>query len=281
MLNFIKEVIKTSDLYNCSTDDTVGHTHTQHVIVCRQINIKWNDQTIYTNTYILTSHKQQLPKVLYVGYQVVKVNISTPLRCTNCQKFGHHVSKCSKTSSACVIHSQSHTIFNNNALPVTQNVQIVRNTTHPNPKQKKNRKSSKWNVRNRVQLKLSHQERWAIALAVHFSIEVQRHIGNRLLALLSAHFGNLHTVDPVVMLRFISEHVSAWVRNRKLKPTIWATRNCKEKNFNSQCRVWPLGTWTSKQACRYKTKSPRSSKNNQLINITEIYTELKQVQSLH
>ena len=59
-------------------------------------------------------------------------------------------------------------------------------------------------------------ERRAIALAVHFSIEVQRHIGNRLLALLSAHFGNLHMVDPVVMLRFISEHVNAWVR----RPTI-------------------------------------------------------------
>ena len=25
----------------------------------------------------------------------------------------------------------------------------------------------------------------------------------------------------------------------KLKPTFWATRICKEKNFNSQCRVWP------------------------------------------
>jgi len=58
--------------------------------------IQRNNGSVYTNTYILTFDKLQLPEILKIGYLLVRVEqyLPTPLRCTKCQKFGHHATKC-------------------------------------------------------------------------------------------------------------------------------------------------------------------------------------------
>ena len=63
-------------------------------------SFKRNDQIISTDTYILTFAKSYIPKELKVGYNLIKVNpyIPNPLRCYNCQKFGHHEQNCAKTA---------------------------------------------------------------------------------------------------------------------------------------------------------------------------------------
>ena len=48
----------------------------------------------------MTFNRSQLPKEIKVGYNLIKINpyIPNPLRCYNCQKFGHLETKCVKSA---------------------------------------------------------------------------------------------------------------------------------------------------------------------------------------
>ena len=48
----------------------------------------------------MTFAKSQIPNDLKVGYNLIKVNpyLPNPLRCYNCQRFGHHEPNCAKTA---------------------------------------------------------------------------------------------------------------------------------------------------------------------------------------
>ena len=72
-------------------------------INCKRISIIRNSRTIKTNTYIVTFNRLQLPSVIDVGYLRVRVEkyIPSSLRCTKCQKFGHHYSKCRNSTAIC------------------------------------------------------------------------------------------------------------------------------------------------------------------------------------
>ena len=109
-LNFCKGVIKTPELKNCSSEEIVAGTIDQGVIASRRITIVRDSKTINTNTYILTFDRVQIPKTINIGYTRVKVEqyIPTPLRCTKCQKFGHHISKCKRAIPTCAKCSQPH-----------------------------------------------------------------------------------------------------------------------------------------------------------------------------
>ena len=77
-----------------------SHLKSQFVTDVKRITFNRNEETIATNTYILTFGKPQIPKELKVGYSIIKVNpyIPNPLRCYNCQMFGHHEQKCTKSA---------------------------------------------------------------------------------------------------------------------------------------------------------------------------------------
>ena len=64
----------------------------------KQISIKRNNQIISTNTYILNFNTPKPPTEIKISYLITKVEtfISNPLRCHNCQKFGHHKEKCTR-----------------------------------------------------------------------------------------------------------------------------------------------------------------------------------------
>ena len=55
---------------------------------------------IPTNTYILNFNTPKPPTIIKIGYLITKVEtyIPNPLRCHNCQKFGHHKEKCTRPS---------------------------------------------------------------------------------------------------------------------------------------------------------------------------------------
>ena len=109
-MNFTKGVIKTSDFKDMSQEEIIANMHSQDVINCKRISFVRDSKTIDTNTYMLTFNHLQLPSTVYLGYLHVRVEqyIPRPLRCTKCQKFGHHHSRCRGTVSVCYRCSVSH-----------------------------------------------------------------------------------------------------------------------------------------------------------------------------
>ena len=98
-LNTSKGVVRSSELSLCTLDELKLHLANQGVTDIKRISITRNEETINTNTYIVTFNKSSLPKELKVGYNLIKVNpyIPNPLRCYNCQKLGHDETKCLKS----------------------------------------------------------------------------------------------------------------------------------------------------------------------------------------
>ena len=68
----------------------------QGVTACKRFRIKKDGNLIETNTLLLTFNSTSLPKSLKIFYRIipVEVYIPNPLRCFNCQRFGHHENSC-------------------------------------------------------------------------------------------------------------------------------------------------------------------------------------------
>ena len=68
----------------------------QGVIACKRFRIKKDNVQVYTNTLLLTFNSTTLPQSIKICYRTVPVEqfIPNPLRCCNCQKFGHHEDNC-------------------------------------------------------------------------------------------------------------------------------------------------------------------------------------------
>ena len=98
-LNSSKGVVRSSELSLCTLDELKSNLQNQGVTDVKRISINRNQETIQTHTYIFTFNKPQLPTELRVGYNLIKVSpyIPNPLRCFNCQNFGHHENKCLKS----------------------------------------------------------------------------------------------------------------------------------------------------------------------------------------
>ena len=97
-LNSSKGVVRSSELSLCTLEEIKNYLQNQGVSEVKRISIKRGDEIINTNTYIFTFNLSIAPKELKLGYNFLKVSpyVSNPLRCYNCQKFGHHESKCLK-----------------------------------------------------------------------------------------------------------------------------------------------------------------------------------------
>ena len=76
-LNSSKGVVRSSKYSLCTLDELKSNLLDQGVI-----DIKRNQETIQTNTYIFNFNKHQLPTELRVGYNLIKVSpyIPNPLR---------------------------------------------------------------------------------------------------------------------------------------------------------------------------------------------------------
>ena len=73
-------------------ENITEYLKTQGVTACKRFTIKKDGNFIETNTLLLTFNTTTLPKSLKTFYRIipVEVYIPNPLRCFNCQRFGHH-----------------------------------------------------------------------------------------------------------------------------------------------------------------------------------------------
>lgn len=95
-LNTCKGVIRCQDLRDCSDDEVLEELKTVGVTQVKHIMSKRNGILTPTNTFVLTFSKPTLPKSIKAAYHNIPVEpfIPNPLRCYNCQKFGHGQSAC-------------------------------------------------------------------------------------------------------------------------------------------------------------------------------------------
>jgi hypothetical protein len=95
-LNSCKGVIRCRDLRDCSDEEILEALNCEGVTHVKHIFTKKNGANVPTNTFILTFNKPTLPKAVKAAYLHIPVEpyIPNPLRCFNCQKFGHGKSSC-------------------------------------------------------------------------------------------------------------------------------------------------------------------------------------------
>ena len=97
-LNVSRGVIRCRDFRDCSDTEILDALRSQGVTTVKHIVSKRNGNPEPTNTIILTFNTPDAPKFVKAAYQKIPVEtfIPNPLRCFNCQKFGHGKNTCSR-----------------------------------------------------------------------------------------------------------------------------------------------------------------------------------------
>ncbi|XP_055936621.1 uncharacterized protein LOC129966231 [Argiope bruennichi] len=98
-LNYSKGVITCGELFNVPLEEISAELKHQGVTNVQQISIRRDGQILPTKHYILTFHSPTLPEFIYAGYIKLPVRhyIPNPLRCFQCQRFGHSKANCRGT----------------------------------------------------------------------------------------------------------------------------------------------------------------------------------------
>ena len=91
-LNSSKGVIRCPELRPCSDKEIIDNLKEQGVTGVCNVSARKNGVIKSTNTYVLTFNTPILPKKINVAFLSVNVEvyIANPLRCYQCQVFGHH-----------------------------------------------------------------------------------------------------------------------------------------------------------------------------------------------
>jgi len=102
-LNTSRGVIRSRDIADCNVEELVEELQLQGVTAASIIHVRDGDSRRRINTVILTFASPQPPKHITAGYLRVPVEpyIPNPLRCFNCQKYGHSSRAC-KSTALCV-----------------------------------------------------------------------------------------------------------------------------------------------------------------------------------
>lgn len=108
-LNSCKGVIRCPDLQGMTELGIKTELQDQGVTDVYRVSISKEGKKIPTNTYFLTFCLSSLPEFIKVGYVRVRVSLFTPkpLRCFNCQRFGHGARFC-KGQKCCHICAKDH-----------------------------------------------------------------------------------------------------------------------------------------------------------------------------
>ncbi|XP_055931848.1 uncharacterized protein LOC129962135 [Argiope bruennichi] len=98
-LNYSKGVITCGELFNVPLEEILKELQGQGVTHVRRITIRRDGQLLDTKHLILTFHSPKLPEYIYAGYMKLPVRqyIPNPLRCFQCQRFGHSKVNCRGT----------------------------------------------------------------------------------------------------------------------------------------------------------------------------------------
>ncbi|GFV06930.1 hypothetical protein TNCV_2916901 [Trichonephila clavipes] len=95
-LNFSRGVISPADFLNVSTEEIKENMKAQNVCDVRRITIRRDGQVLNTKHLILTFNTPDLPQTVKMAYIrcPVRPYIPNPLRCFQCQRFGHSKTVC-------------------------------------------------------------------------------------------------------------------------------------------------------------------------------------------
>lgn len=98
-LNSSKGVISCGELLNETVEDIMKELNSQGVTHVRRIFIRRNGQLLGTKHLILTFRSPKIPDSIKAGYinLTVKPYFPNPLRCFQCQRFGHSKISCRGT----------------------------------------------------------------------------------------------------------------------------------------------------------------------------------------
>ena len=109
-LNSCKGVIRCPALKDVSELEIREELASQGVSEVKRVFVKKGDQKIPTNTLFLTFVISSLPEDIKVGYMRVKVTpfIPSPLRCFQCQRFGHSSRYCKNTAKCGKCSEEAH-----------------------------------------------------------------------------------------------------------------------------------------------------------------------------
>lgn len=101
-LNTSRGVISESDLLHTSEEEILENLRSQSVSAVRRITIRRNGTTISTKHLILTFDSHVRPSFIIAGYLrcPVRPYVQNPLRCFQCQRFGHSKASC-RSSPTC------------------------------------------------------------------------------------------------------------------------------------------------------------------------------------
>ena len=91
-MNSCKGIIRSYDLAQIDESELLTELGPQGVTEVRPIYVTRDGQKKRTNTSIVTFARSTLPKEITAGYLRIPVQMyyPSPLRCFNCQRFGHH-----------------------------------------------------------------------------------------------------------------------------------------------------------------------------------------------
>ena len=101
-MNSSKGVFRSRDLNGTDETEMTANLNSQGVTTVKRVQIRRDGKSILTNTYILTFNSPIISKVIKAGFVLLAVSpfVPNPLRCFNCQRFGHHRDRC-KRSDTC------------------------------------------------------------------------------------------------------------------------------------------------------------------------------------
>lgn len=102
-LNTSKGVVRTKHFDEMAEEELAENLKDQGVVSVKRVLVKRNGTLMKTGTYILDFCLANPPEHVYAEWLRLEVQpyVPNPLRCFTCQRFGHHKSKCRK-SSVCV-----------------------------------------------------------------------------------------------------------------------------------------------------------------------------------
>ena len=85
----------TLSILHVSLQEIKDNLKQQGVTDVKRISVRRDGEQNLTNICISTLSSPVLPTSIKIGFQIVKVNVyvPNPLRCFNCQRYGHHISK--------------------------------------------------------------------------------------------------------------------------------------------------------------------------------------------
>ena len=102
-LNTSKGIVRCPALSKVTTEHIIEFMGEQGVTDVRRITVRRDGILKPTKTFVLTFNTPILPTVVKIGFIQVKVDVyvPNPLRCYNCQVFGHHENKCGRHPVCC------------------------------------------------------------------------------------------------------------------------------------------------------------------------------------